>query len=315
MTDTGERGGIGQRIVDDYAGHKLYDERGEKVGKVEYTVLDAEGRPEYIAVKTGWFGSNTTLIPEGLLRPGERDKEFEVQASEDRIKEAPTFDNEDDVNRDFEDRVREYFGIAGSAGASSTAASSGSERRDDDGGRERGDEPRSESRSDRDDRDRGAESRDGRDRDDRDRDGRDHGDRGVRSESRDDFDRDSRDARDEDRRSSDTRSDTGGAAAAGGAAAGGAAGGSMARDDDRGERRDEHRDDDRGGDDRRDDRSSSGSSSSGSSSGGEREKVRVTVKRERARAERIRGEDGKEEVRIRKEMIEEEEMVEVEDRI
>lgn len=316
MTDTGERGGIGRRIVDDYAGHKLYDERGEKVGKVEYTVLDADGKPEYIAVKTGWFGSNTTLIPESLLRPGERDKEFDVGASEDRIKEAPTFDNEEDVDRGFEDRVREHFGVGGAAGSTSGESRDRGEARDEnergrDEGRSRDDDRAFDESRDRDDR-----GREARDRDDRDRD--------VRSEGRDDHDRDSRDARDdrdrddrdEGRRSSESRSDAGGAAAGGAAAGGAAAAGSVARDDDRGERRDDYRDDERRDDDRGDDRGERGDrSSTGSSSGGEREKVRVTVKREHARAERVRGKDGTEEVRIRKEMVEEEEMVEVEDRL
>ncbi|MBA2692881.1 MAG: PRC-barrel domain-containing protein [Rubrobacter sp.] len=300
MSETGERGGFRQRIVDDYAGRKLYDERGEKVGKVEYTVLDTEGKPEYLAVKTGWFGSNTTLIPEGIVRPGERDDEFAVQISEDRIKEAPTFDNEDDVNSDFENRVREHFGLGGAAAG---AASGESRGRGSDSGysdsesRDR-DDSRSDSRSDRDDLGgddlggdgRRTESRSRDDLDDRDRSDRGDSDRG------DDRDRGSRD----DSRSSESRSDSRGAATAGGAA--GAASG-IARDTDR--------DDDRRGGDRDDARRGGDRGSSG----GEREKVKVTVKREKAWAERIRGEDGKEEVRIRKEMVEEEEMVEVEDRL
>ncbi len=281
MSETGERGGIRQRIVDDYAGHKLYDERGGKVGKVEYTILDVEGRPEYLAVKTGWFGSNTTLIPEEIARPGDRDNEFEIQASEDRIKDAPTFDNEDDVNRDFEDRVREHFGLGksggstGSGSATGAAAAAGStEPRDRDSG---------SGYSDSEGRDRIESRSDHEDRDTRDRDDRRMSEADSVGDSRD---RDDRDLR-EDRR--DPRD-----------AAAGAASGGMARDTDRGdERRDE----------RPDDRSSTGSRS------GEREKVRVTLKRERARAERVIGEDGQEEVRIRKEMVEEEEMVEVEDRL
>ncbi len=277
MSDTGERGGIRQRIVDDYAGYKLYDERGGKVGKVEYTVLDAEGRPEYLAVNTGWFGSNTTLIPEEIARPGDRGDEFEIQASEDRIKDAPTFDNEDDVNRDFEDRVREHFGIGGSGGGSGAGgAAAGSSTTSGEPRSETSDRDRESGYSDSESRDRGESRSDYSDRDTRDRGGYDE--RDTRAESRD---RDDQNLR-EDRR--DPRD-----AAAGGAA--GAASGGIARDTDR--------------DERRDDRSSSG----------EREKVRVTVKRERARAERVIGEDGKEEVRIRKEMVEEEEMVEVEDRL
>lgn len=51
---------------------------------------------------------------------------------------------------------------------------------------------------------------------------------------------------------------------------------------------------------------------SSSEGGANQETVRVTVWRERARAERVAGDDGGEEVRIRKEWVEEEEIVEVE---
>lgn len=277
MSDRDTRGDIRQRIVDDYAGHKLYDERGERIGKVEYTILDAEGMPEYLAVKTGWFGSNTTLIPEGIARPG--DGEFEIQASEDRIKDAPTFGDEGDVTSSFEDRVREHFGLGGSGASGSAAAGSSgssSESRD----RDRGD-----TRSDTRDRDLGDDDRRGESR--------------SESRSHDDRDRGERENRPSEARSGADEGDQSGYRDA--AAAGGAAGG-IARDKDRGESRG---DESRGGD----------RSSSGSRSGGEREKVKVTVKREKAIAERIRGEDGQEEVRIRKEMVEEEEMVEVEDRL
>jgi hypothetical protein len=47
---------------------------------------------------------------------------------------------------------------------------------------------------------------------------------------------------------------------------------------------------------------------------GDRETVRVSVWRERARAEKVLGDDGGQEMRIRKEWVEEEETLEVEDR-
>lgn len=50
-----------------------------------------------------------------------------------------------------------------------------------------------------------------------------------------------------------------------------------------------------------------------SQGGASRETVRVTVWREKARAESVPGDDGSEEVRIRKEWVEEEEIVEVEE--
>lgn len=54
-------------------------------------------------------------------------------------------------------------------------------------------------------------------------------------------------------------------------------------------------------------------SSMASQGGASRETVRVTVWREKARAESVPGDDGSEEVRIRKEWVEEEEIVEVEE--
>lgn len=251
MSDESTRGSLRERIADDYSGYKLYDERGEKIGKVDYTVLDRENRPEYLAVKMGLIGSKTTLVPQQIVRLRNEEREFDVQASEDRIKDAPTFGDEDDVTPDFEDRVLEHFGLrsrgrdegspAESATAGSTAAgtSGGSRDRDDD---------RREAREERSTESRSAESRFGAEE--------------GRTESR------------------------------------GSDRGRIDREPDR--------------DTRRDDRESS---TSRSESGSGREMIRVPVKREKVRAERIRGEDGQEEVRVRKEMVEEEEMVEVEDRL
>lgn len=84
-----------------------------------------------------------------------------------------------------------------------------------------------------------------------------------------------------------------------GAAAGGTAAG--------GERRDREESTETGDERQR----RSGGSSTGS---GNRETMRVSVWREQARAEKVIGDDGSEEVRIRKQWVEEEEIVEVEDR-
>jgi hypothetical protein len=84
-----------------------------------------------------------------------------------------------------------------------------------------------------------------------------------------------------------------------GAAAGGTAAGYAGRDrEGSGETEDERQ-------------SRSGGSSTGS---GNWETMRVSVWREKARAEKVLGDDGGEEVRIRKQWVEEEDIVEVEDR-
>jgi hypothetical protein len=230
IRDSGDRR---SRVVDDYSGYTAYDERGGKIGKVDYTVLGDDERPAYIGVNTGFFGMKTTLIPADLVRLGGRSEELEVHTSEDRVKDAPTVDNADEITPEFEDRVRDHFGLRTSAVEES---------------------PREETASSA-----GAAER-GRDRPD---------------------------YEDRERRSGDR----------------------LATDEERRDHRSEPREP--VGADRPLDRDREAGSRP--ESGGE--KIRVTLKRERAYAERVRGSDGQEEVRIRKEMVEEEELVEVVDRL
>lgn len=282
------RGSFRDRIVDDYSGYKVYDQDGGKLGKVEYTVLDDGDQPEYLGLKTGFFGSNVTLIPESLIRLNDSG-DFEVQATESQVNDAPNVGDEDDVSPDFEDRVREHYGLGRSGQGSSdteaavgtAGAADGATNRDRDSDYDRG------SDHDRDsDRDVRGESRnrdEGRDHDE----GRDYG-----------RDRDQGRDHDSERSGSST-----GAAAAGAAGGAAAASGSSDRDDHDTEYRDGV-----------DVESRSGHSDS-RLGGGEKEgeKIRVTLKREEARAERIIDEDGEEEVRIRKRTIKEETLVDVED--
>lgn len=288
------RGSFRDRIVDDYSGYKVYDQDGGKLGKVEYTVLDDGDQPEYLGLKTGFFGSNVTLIPESLIRLNDSG-DFEVQATESQVNDAPNVGDEDDVSPDFEDRVREHYGLGRSGsgqGSSDTeaavgtaGAADGATNRDRDSDYDRG------SDHDRDsDRDVRGESRnrdEGRDHDE----GRDYG-----------RDRDQGRDHDSERSGSST-----GAAAAG--AAGGAAAASGSSDRDR--NRDDHDTEYHDGVDVE----SRGGHSDSRRGGGEKEgeKIRVTLKREEARAERIIDEDGEEEVRIRKRTIKEETLVDVED--
>ncbi|MGH3085909.1 MAG: PRC-barrel domain-containing protein [Rubrobacteraceae bacterium] len=233
------RGNVHERIVDDYSGYKVYDENGGKIGKVEYTVLDRDNNPEYLAVNTGFFGTKTTLIPERIVRLREQDREFDTQTSEAQVKDAPTFDHKEDITPDLESRVLDHFGLGSreteqrSAGEEHDRASSGSTASAG---------PREHSSSSR--------------------------FRADREESR---------SSDEDRETDDERRES--------------------------------------SEDRSPAAAGSGTEERRSDEGSDRERVRVTVKREKVRAERIRGEDGQAEVRIRKEMVEEEELVEVEDRM
>src|SRR5215216_1161775 len=98
-------------IEDLYAGYEVYDRQGEKIGKVDDLFVNENDQPEYIGVKTGLFGLKSTLIPWELLRVDEERRLIEVLESKDRVKDAPNFDDEEDITPEHEDRVYSHFGL------------------------------------------------------------------------------------------------------------------------------------------------------------------------------------------------------------
>ncbi|MEJ7842734.1 MAG: PRC-barrel domain-containing protein [Rubrobacter sp.] len=94
-----------------YGEYTVYDQHYEKVGKVDDIFVDENDQPEYIGVKTGLLGMKSTLIPIELVRVNDRRKLLEIAADEEAIKHAPTFDSDDDITPDYENRVHGYFGL------------------------------------------------------------------------------------------------------------------------------------------------------------------------------------------------------------
>lgn len=240
--DREDRGG---NPAEQYRGYEVRDRDGDKIGKVEDLFVDSDDRPEYVGVKTGLLGSKTTLIPMGLVRADEEQQVMEVDESKDRVKDAPSFGQDEEITSEREDEIYGHFGLSREEGSSQESAE---EARS--GSREQGASP------------------------------------GYREETGSQGAPETAAGSAGDRR--EPWSDTGG------------------EDEQEAGARVRRRPEDRGEEE-------AGAASEAYRDTGDRETVRVPVKRERARAERVRGEDGREEVRIRKEMVEEEEVVEVED--
>ena len=100
-----------RELEEKYEDYKVYDNRGEKIGKVDDLFVDETDREEYIGVKMGFFGMKSTLIPMDIVRVNEGDRSVEVSESKDHVKGAPSFDDDEDITPDFEDRIRTYFGL------------------------------------------------------------------------------------------------------------------------------------------------------------------------------------------------------------
>ena len=100
-----------RELEEKYEDYKVYDNRGEKIGKVDDLFVDESDREEYIGVKMGFFGMKSTLIPMDIVRVNEDERSIEVSDSKDHVRSAPSFDDDEDITSDFEDRIRSYFGL------------------------------------------------------------------------------------------------------------------------------------------------------------------------------------------------------------
>ncbi len=133
-----------RELEEKYEGYKVYDNRGEKIGKVDDLFIDEADREEYIGVKMGFLGRKSTLIPMDIARVNEADRAIEVSESKDHVKDAPSFDDDEDITPEYEDRIRSHFGLE-SLGSSHTRGSYGAHSG-------AGDEEHEQDYSDRDDR-------------------------------------------------------------------------------------------------------------------------------------------------------------------
>ena len=108
-----------RELEEKYEGYKVYDNRGEKIGKVDDLFVDESDNEEYIGVKLGLFGMKSTLIPMEIARVNESEKAIEVSDSKDHVQDAPTFGDDDEVTAEYEERIRSHFGLESLASSSS----------------------------------------------------------------------------------------------------------------------------------------------------------------------------------------------------
>ncbi|MEJ7584442.1 MAG: PRC and DUF2382 domain-containing protein [Acidimicrobiales bacterium] len=102
MTDTtqGYEGWIGRTAV---------DQDGDKIGKIEEIYLDDNsGQPEWLAIKTGLFGSNLTFAPlSGSTADGE---DLRLPYAKDLVKDAPNVAADGHLEPDEEATLYRHYG-------------------------------------------------------------------------------------------------------------------------------------------------------------------------------------------------------------
>lgn len=111
MTEFEERSDRFTAIEDRYAGYTVYDRDNDKIGKVDDLFLDETDQPEYIGVKMGFLGTRSTLIPMDLVTIDEERQIMMASVDKETAKSGPSFDDDREITPEFEQEIHSYYGL------------------------------------------------------------------------------------------------------------------------------------------------------------------------------------------------------------
>ena len=91
-----------------------YDVNGDKIGEITDIYYDDEtNRPEWVAVKTGLFGTKHSFVPihgSSVYRADDESEDLQVAFDEDMVKSAPRLDDDEHLDPDQERELWSYYG-------------------------------------------------------------------------------------------------------------------------------------------------------------------------------------------------------------
>ena len=112
--------------LDQMRGAPVYDNDGDKIGKVEEIFYDQQTRvPEWIGIGTGFFGTKRVLVPVKGAAP--YDDGLMVAYSKEQVKDSPDID-EDEISQQCEADLAAYYGLGYSQQRSQTGLTEGGKR-------------------------------------------------------------------------------------------------------------------------------------------------------------------------------------------
>jgi len=100
-----------QKFIQAVLESTAFDKNGDKVGKVGQLFVDSNsGEPTFVAVNTGLFGRNSSLVP--LAGAKLNNEELHVAHTKDEISDAPNIsDTDEGLEPEEEDRLYKHYGL------------------------------------------------------------------------------------------------------------------------------------------------------------------------------------------------------------
>src|SRR5437764_5142980 len=91
-----------------YLDHAVVDRNGNRVGTLQCLWSDQSGQPAYLGVKTGWLMGRTHVVPAHGADVNERGQTIRLPYDEHRIKEAPSYEPNMELDEATQREVASY---------------------------------------------------------------------------------------------------------------------------------------------------------------------------------------------------------------
>jgi uncharacterized protein (TIGR02271 family) len=103
---------VDTRRITDLEGRTAYDPEGRRIGTIDDIFVDEQtGRPEWLAIKTGWFGTHRSFAP--LKGVEAQDDDVVLPWVKDQVKDAPHADRDEYLSPEEEARLYRHYSSVG----------------------------------------------------------------------------------------------------------------------------------------------------------------------------------------------------------
>jgi len=100
------------RDLGKYIGYDVIDRQSLKIGTLEALWSDHTGEPAFIGVKTGWIFGKTHVVPANNVQVNERERVLRIPYDKDKVKDAPSYDADSEMDERREAEIYQYYGVA-----------------------------------------------------------------------------------------------------------------------------------------------------------------------------------------------------------
>lgn len=101
-----------------YADYEVYDRDGERLGIVDTLFLDENDQPEYLGLKMGLLGTRSTLLPwAAVAGADEEGRRLELKVDKETVENGPAFEDDQEITPDLEREIHAHYGFEQPSGA------------------------------------------------------------------------------------------------------------------------------------------------------------------------------------------------------